>query len=395
MAHTLAAYYGEGTLWGYVIVAELRGFALRLLLLGPASSLHTQRWVEALVERGIDVTLVTQHEPTGWAPPERATLRLLPVRGAVGYFVNAPVLARILAEVRPDLVNAHYASGYGTSAALVGYRPTVLSVWGSDVFDFPDQSWLAGRLVRWNLRRAQRIASTSRVMAAQVRKLVPKIADVAITPFGVNTDIFRPLASMRDPGVCIIGTVKTMADKYGIDVLIRAFGRLLADPEIMASGLRLQLLLVGDGSERGSLEALARECGVESSVQFVGQVSHHEVPRCLGRLDIFAAPSRLDSESFGVAVIEASSCGLPVVVSDAGGLPEVVESGTTGFIVPREDDESLAGAIKRLVLDADLRRRMGSAGREFVRREYEWGRCVDRMIECYEAVVRDFAGSGG
>ena len=121
---------------------EAAELALKVFLLGPANIVHTQRWVEALVERGIEVITVTQHVPSGWAPPKGAELLVLPVRNATGYVANTFALKHIVASVRPDVVNAHYASGYGTLAGLAGYKPTVLSVWGSDVFDFPYQSWV-------------------------------------------------------------------------------------------------------------------------------------------------------------------------------------------------------------------------------------------------------------
>jgi glycosyltransferase involved in cell wall biosynthesis len=107
----------------------------------------------------------------------------------------------------------------------------------------------------------------------------------------------------------------------------------------------------------------------------------------LHRLDIYAVPSRLDSESFGVAVIEAGACGLPVVVSDAGGLPEVVRDGETGLVVPRDDVPALQAALTSLVLDAALRERLGAQGREHVLREYEWGRCVDLMEAVYARTI--------
>ena len=115
------------------------------------------------------------------------------------------------------------------------------------------------------------------------------------------------------------------------------------------------------------------------------------MPAWLNRLDIYAAPSRLDSESFGVAVIEASACALPVVVSDVGGLPEVVRDGETGLIVPRDDVPALQAALKRLVLDAALRERLGQGGRAHVEREYEWGHCVDLMERCLERVAQSGA----
>jgi L-malate glycosyltransferase len=370
--------------------SRMTGTPKSVVLLAAANDVHTQRWAAGLAERDIAVTLVTQHAATAWRVPSGIDLRVLPTSGKIGYFANALPLRRLLRDVRPDILNAHYASGYGTTAALVGYRPTLLSVWGSDVYDFPDESWLTGRLIRWNIRRAHAVGSTSEVMAKQVRKLVPTINDVAITPFGVDTDQFRPRPDLRDTTALTIGTVRKLARKYGIDVLIRAFARLRSDPQLAASGVadRLRLLIVGEGPERPSLEELAADLGVQQRTQFVGNVPHREVPEWLNRMDIFGATSRLDSESFGVAVIEASSCALPVVVSDVGGLPEVVDDKLTGLVVPREDVEATFRALKTLVEDPDLRDRMGTAGHERVRQRYEWSRCVDMMIEWYSSATR-------
>ena len=145
---------------------------------------------------------------------------------------------------------------------------------------------------------------------------------------------------------------------------------------------------MGDGPQRSQLEALARELGIAVRTTFAGQVPHVDVPAWLRRLDVYVAPSRLDSESFGVAVVEAGACGLPVVVSDAGGLPEVVRDGETGIVIPRDDVPALQAALKRLLLDDPLRERLGRNGRAHVEREYEWGHCIDLMEQCYARVAQ-------
>lgn len=361
---------------------------MNIALLAPANSIHTQRWVYALWRRGHAVTLFSQHRAPTEAMLSGARVEQLPFAGSAGYFLNVRSFRARLADLKPDLLNAHYASGYGTTAALSGFRPILLSVWGSDVFDFPYESWAKGVMLRRNLRSASRLASTSRVMARQVHKLVPELPPAYVTPFGVDCDHFchKPI---QDPRFLTVGTVKTLAHKYGIDLLIDAFARVVRamQNESPSTASRLRLMLIGGGEERTSLDALATALGVRDQVLFVGPVSHSEVPAWLNRLDIFVAASRLDSESFGVAAVEASACGLPVVVSDAGGLPEVVRSGETGFVVPRENPPALAEAIRRLALDADLRRRMGVAGRKFVLSMYEWEHCVDTMETTYREVI--------
>ena len=355
-------------------------------MLAPASVIHTQRWVEALHGRGLQLVLATQHDGASWRAPTGVRVVRLPHGGSAGYFRNVPALRRLLRDERPDLLSAHYASGYGTTAALAGFRPWLLSVWGSDVYDFPYESGPKGRLKGWllrrNLRQADAVASTSEAMAQQVRRLVPDIGPVAVTPFGIDTDRFAPQPQPRD-GI-VIGTVKTLAPKYGIDLLLRAFAQVLAAAGPNAA---LSLVIVGDGPQRAELEALSRTLGIAAHMSFVGAVPHAEVPQWLNRFDLYVAASRLDSESFGVAVLEASACGLPVVVSDVGGLPEVVVQGETGWVVPREDVAALAQAIQRLIAAPELRRRFGAAGRERVLAHYGWPHSVDVMLRCFDEVV--------
>lgn len=363
---------------------------LRVLFLAPATSIHTQRWINALHQRGHDVTLVTQHNCAEWRPPKGVRVHVLPYVGQIGYFFNQFKLRRIVKNEGPNLLNAHYASGYGTTAALAGYQPTLLSVWGSDVFDFPYESWWRRLLINWNLRRATRIASTSEVMARQVAALVPDLPPAFITPFGVDCEQFAPSDS-RDSSCITIGTVKTLAPKYGIDVLIRAFALLIRDARIAELDSRqpLRLLLVGGGPDRAALQSLADELNVTARVEFAGQVLHNEVPQWLQKLDIYVAASRSDSESFGVAAVEASACGVPVVVSDAGGLPEVVLNGKTGLVVPRDSPEALAESLLQLVLNPAQRAAFGEAGRKHVLEHYEWGRCVDKMVDAYMSTVSE------
>lgn len=361
---------------------------MKIVFLAAASSVHTVRWVNALSDAGVDVVLATQHDAQEVL---RSSVRLhrLPHAGELGYFRNVAALKRLLAEERPDLLNAHYASGYGTTAGLSGFHPYLLSVWGSDVYDFPQKSPIHRWWMQHNLLAADLVASTSHVMADQARKVASGLTEIAITPFGVEMNRFTPVKG-REPvpdGTITIGTVKTLGDKYGIDVFIRSIAILvqrLRDEECPLADC-LVVRIVGDGPQRETLEALAKALGIREIIQFVGRVTYDHVPQELRKLDVYVALSRI--ESFGVAIIEAGACGLPVVVSDAGGLPEVVIDGETGLVVPREDPEAAAAALYKLVLDADLRSRMGQAARTHVASHYTWQDNVKQMIELYEWVI--------
>ncbi|HWD33509.1 MAG TPA: glycosyltransferase family 4 protein, partial [Pseudomonas sp.] len=145
--------------------------------------------------------------------------------------------------------------------------------------------------------------------------------------------------------------------------------------------------LVGGGPQLKDLKILVEKLGIVDRVVFVGQVPHTQVPLELLKLDIYVALSRFDSESFGVAIIEAGAAGRPVVVSDAGGLPEVTVHGKTGLVVPRENPRAAATAIMSLIEDREMREQMGKAGREHVESHYSWPVCVEAMLHVYRDKV--------
>lgn len=358
----------------------------KITLLANIASIHTTRWANALSEKGYDIHLITQHRG-GDLISERVKVHHLPFQGNKGYFLNVPFLRKCLKKNKPDLLHAHYASGYGTLGSLSGFHPYILSVWGSDVYDFPYESSLRMGLIKKNLKAADLIASTSHVMAKQTHKICEGLSKIHVTPFGVDINSFKPDKSRKNEKIITIGTVKTLAFKYGIDTLIKGFAEtrnaLIARNESMASMLRL--LIVGGGEDRDSLEQLADSLGITDVTEFAGAVPYASVPNYLNMLDIYVAASRL--ESFGVAILEASACSLPVIVSDVGGLPEVVADGVTGIIIPKDNHHALAKAIEKLVINEDFRRKMGQAGLQRVIDHYTWEDSVSIMEEVYKLVV--------
>lgn len=333
----------------------------------------------------MEVHLGSQHGPSSALSPQ-VVLHRFPHRGGLGYVLNGPAIRALVKRIRPDVVNAHYATGYGTLARACADVPVVLNVWGSDVYDFPGKSALHRWWLLRNLRSADRLVSTSEAMAMRTRALGTDLPAITVVPFGVDTKLFSPGSptSRTERSEVVIGTVKTLMPKYGVDTLIKAFAELRRHDE----GKNVLLRIVGGGSQEAELKSLVAVLGIEDRVQFVGPVPHAQVPDELRELDVFVALSRDDSESFGVAVIEASACGLPVVVSDAGGLPEVVEHGVTGAVVRRDDPTAAADQLRALVASAELRAKWGAAGRALVIERYEWSSCVDRMMDVLEQALK-------
>lgn len=363
---------------------------MRVALLGPGNSIHMQRWANGLTSRGLDVHLITAHDVMQGID-QTIKVHRLQYSAPWAYLLSATEIENYLAVIKPNLLNVHYATGYGLLARRVGFQPTLLSVWGGDVYDFPEKSALHRWLIRGNLQSAEAVASTSECMARRTSQVAsPK--QLFVTPFGVDESLFKPAPTGKKRGKLVIGTVKTLSKKYGIDVLIHAFA--LAAQEMGAS-TELSLEITGTGPDEAALKELVVQLGISSAVTFHGAVPHVHVPVMLQRLDIFAALSRDDSESFGVAAVEAAACGLPVVVSDAEGLAEVTLHGKTGFVVPKRNHQAAASALVQLAKDKELRQTLGAAGRQHVLHHYTWNESLDTMISVYQTVISECSAMQG
>ena len=122
---------------------------------------------------------------------------------------------------------------------------------------------------------------------------------------------------------------------------------------------------------------------VNNSITFAGKVENDEVVHYLHKMDIFVVPSISESETFGVAAVEASACGLPVIASNIGGLPEVVIDGKTGFLIDPENIDDLTEKLLILINDKMMRKKMGEEGRNYIKANYRLEECGLMMESVY------------
>jgi glycosyltransferase involved in cell wall biosynthesis len=373
---------------------------MKVLVVSDAQSVHTQRWTSALKEKGVDVVLYTIKPVTDDFYSSRGIKchffdlfdfkrekkgKLYAVKR---HFQAVSHLKQVLKEEKPDILHSHFVTSYSLIAALACYRPFIVSVWGSDVYLYPKKSPLNKAIVKFILSCADKILSTSNVMARECRKYTAK--PIGITPFGVDTELFKRGGNNNlncgdtegsRAEKFVIGSVKTLAENYGTEYLIRAFKRVVdRNP-----GKELSLELVGKGPDEERLKVIAGELGITDKVHFRGFINQKELPKVYSNFNIACYLS--NSESFGVSAIEAMSCKCPVVASDADGFTEVIEDGVTGIIVPKRDPEATADAIQKFIENPQLLCTMGKAGRERVCSHYKWEGNVNTMISIYKSVL--------
>ncbi len=357
---------------------------MRVLFLSAANSVHTVRWVNALTERGCKVVLVSEknHQAKEEAVSDKVKIIYLPFGGVKGYYLNAPALQHIYKSGKFDVINVHYASGYGTLARMAKLPDIILNVWGSDVYDFPYESQCKKLILRKNLAYAGKLVSTSYSMVEQTEKFLAKKRKIAVTPFGVDIKHFKPKKSVKTnkEDRFVFGIVKTLSPKYGVATVIKAFKVFVQQlPQEKKEKVRLEIY--GKGELLDNLKVLAAKYHMENQIFFGGYVENRVIPSLLNQMDVFILGSK--NESFGVAAVEAMACELPVVATSVSGFKEVIEDGKTGFLVPVGDYKEMAEKMFILYDNARLRESMGKEGRKRVEKLYHWEKNVDEMMRVY------------
>ncbi|MBW3615589.1 MAG: glycosyltransferase family 4 protein [Actinobacteria bacterium] len=212
--------------------------------------------------------------------------------------------------------------------------------------------------------------------AGEVLRTKGFTGEVRLLPLGVDTTQFSPPPAPEEGGPFVVGYVGRLTRQKGVDVLIAA----------MAGEDGYELVVAGDGPERARLEALATNHAV--SAAFLGAVSQDALATLYRRVDVLVVPSRPAAvlEQFGRVVVEGMASGVPVVASALGGLPEVL--GEAGVLVPPDDVEALAAALRSLAADPERARRLGRLGRQRAQR-FSWPEIAAAHRELYEKVLCD------
>lgn len=364
---------------------------MKILFLSDINNVHTKKWVKGILEAGHEVLLFGLAGPQDDFYRDFKNLKILAADftgqyGAsflskVKYLKTINLLRSAYKNFAPDIVHAHYATSYGLLGSFLKHQPFLISVWGSDIFKFPRTSIVHRKLLSYNLSRADYIFSTSHAMAKETGKYTRK--EIQVIPFGVDTQVFKP-AEKASTTTLTIGVVKTLEPNYGISYLIQAFSNI---KEIYPEKA-MELLIVGDGSLRESLEKQTQNLGIASHVRFTGKVPHSQIPEFFNQMDIVVVPSLIDSESFGVAAVEASACAKPVIASNTGGLKEVIQNGVNGLLSKPENASDIANKIELLIENPDLREEMGKKGRELAIEKYDWNKCLEIQLNAYENILK-------
>lgn len=351
-----------------------------LEVLGPSAGgirRHVAVLAEGLEARGWTVTVAG---PAGVLDGLRPGLVPVPVALGPGALAAARALRPLVRQA--DVVHAHGLTA-GWVAWAAGAGPKLVVTVHNLVLDEAScrTAPLLRQLESWLPRRARETVVISPDMRERFAGGTDPSRLHLVAPVGPTPVVARPAAEVRaelglDPGAPLVVLVGRLHPQKDIATLIRAADRL--DPAV-------QVVVVGEGPQRGELEAQARALGSGARIHLIGARDHAADYQAAADVVVMCSIW----EGFGLVVAEALHLGRPVVATAVGPVPTMVVDGVTGRLVPPSDPSALAAAITDLLADRDRATEMGRAGAKLVAPHFDTDALVRRVEEVYELVTEE------
>lgn len=359
---------------------------MKICFLAGANSIHSYRWVKYFLERGHNVTWISL-APSIFEPLAGVQyIEVLDSPTVLGILRMAMRARRAIREAAPDILHIHSVGTYGVVGLFSGFAPTVVTPWGSDVI-FGKKSLWKRFFIRRVLRKASTITCDALHMLNEIIDLGVSADKINIINFGIDTDRFSPIPSSSDirnkyrlGNAITVISLRNFEPVYDISTLLQAIPKVLEYyPEVI-------FMLVGRGSLERELKSIVNKLGISNAVRFVGFVNNSELPDTLCSMDIYVSTSLSDA-GIAASTAEAMACELPVVITDSGENIKWIDDGEQGYIIPVSQPDILADRIGMLISNADIRQKMGKAGRSIIRERNDYKVEMAKMDNLYEETI--------
>ena len=353
--------------------------------IGDARNIHIHRWAHFFVERGHQVSIITDE---GAKVPGAEVYDIgdcmapvhVPVLSALSQILKKSLMMKkLVRQLQPDIVHGHYATNYGFLAAATGFQPLIQTVHGSDVLVDAAGSSTQRWFVRRALKKAVLITAVTEQMKDRVIDMGIPADRIMLHQYGVDTTVFTPA---EDPAVkqpYRIVSTRMLEWKYNVQHLVRAA------PGIRDRVPEAEIILAGDGPDQDELATMIDDLQVGDAVSMIGRVQHDAVPALLQSATIYVSTSVTDGTS--LSLLEAMAAGAFPIVSDIPGNREWITDGENGFLVAVNDIDTLVDRVARVFEQPDLRGRVIADNLELVRRQGDYANNMTLMETTYYHIL--------
>ena len=349
---------------------------LRVLVLADSRSFHIERFVRELVRQGCHVATASLERGSmgHYRLKHRGPIRQL------HYVLSSFEIRSLIKRFQPDIVNPHFASGYGHSAALAvgkGGPPIVLVVWGSDVLIVPKKSFLHRKKTVTALKRASYVIGDSHYLLSAARELTP-LRNSAVIPWGIEREFLgchRRDYALKTP-------LKVIVPRLHEPVYNNGF--ILEALEPLVQGGMVSITFPSFGNLYPEFRHRADDISA-TGIEFYDRMPRHRFLKFMSGFDLYLSASRSDSSP--VSLIEAMALGLIPVAADIPGVTEWLTA-DSGYTFRADDAASLCGLIEEIISENDFHESMRKRNFEKVKREAIFEENVAEQI----AIMKKLAG---
>lgn len=352
---------------------------MKILYLGDAQSIHTQRWVKYFAARH-QVAIISNRP----ALLDNITIHDI---GNISYIQKIVAIKNIIKSFKPDIVHSHYVTSYGFLGALSGFHPFVLTGWGSDILVTPHKNWIFKQLTKFILQKADIITVDAQNMAIAIHKLAPSCDDkTQVIQWGVDLEHFNTknkTTSKSDLGLqndFIILSTRNLEPNYNIDVIVNAFAKFSTQVS------DTKLLILGNGSQKEDITTLIRDLGIENKVKFIGHTSYNEINQHYKSSDVFVSVPTSDATS--MSLLEAMACGVIPVVSDIPANHEWVTDKGNGFIVDHNNIDNISEIFNYIYKNQNLIEQYGKTNYNIIASRANHHEEMKKMEVLYKNLIK-------
>jgi len=353
---------------------------MRICYLATIESIHTRRWLEYFRNKGHEVHIIT------FAPGEMDGISVHyfeqpksrhPLSKLYFFLSTFHKVRQTISKINPDVLHAHKALGYGLFAVASGFKPAIVSCWGSDVLSLPSKSIIFKMLARYILKKASAVTVVANHMIPTVVRLGADVQKVFKISLGIDGNMFNINVGKKVErvDVPVILSMRAFEREHNVGLFINAI------PFVINHIPDARILIIGSGSQEQMLKQTAESLGIIKNIEFLGTVPHEYISNYLGIADLYISTSLSDGDH--ISLIEALACGIFPVVTDIPANREWITDGKNGFLVPTDDPQFLATKIVEAINNTELRKFAFKYNSELAKSRAATGKDIRRIEDYY------------
>jgi len=367
---------------------------MKICFVGGAKSIHVQRWAKWFADRGHEVHLISPN----YENIEGVKIHKIGEReGSITNFIRKMFQTRKLVwEIKPDILHAHYVFGYGTFAAFANYHPFVVSVYGSDVLREAKEAKIKRLMIDYVLRRADVIVPTAKFMKNYLHEEFGLSKDKIIRiPWGIDLKIFhrgyeKEVEKLRkklsiDKDTFVVLSTKSMFPQWNIANILEAI------PYVTKKYQNVVFVFIrgfGKVDYEESLKISAKKMKINEKVRFISRsISPKEMAVFLNMSNVFVWIPKTDQ--FANSIMEGMICGAIPIVSNIEVYRQYLENKKNAFFVNPDDPKDIAEKIIYCIEHPELRDKIYKINKKIIEENEDWDKNTKKMEELYKGLLEE------